>query len=86
MCDSIILFAQNIAPKFMERRTDPWTWKLRVDNPKNPGQALLELMRQWCSANVGERGTEWNNAGVRFYFAYRDDAMLFKLTWHGTAP
>jgi hypothetical protein len=62
----------------------PWTWKLRVDNPRNPTDYILERMTVWCMCTVGIRGLHWNRKGTRFYFAYKQDAMTFKLTWHGT--
>lgn len=81
----IRLHAENITPDPL--RTTPayfWTWKVRIDEPVNAGANLLFRLRCWCDDHVGRRGVEWNCTGQRFYFRYRDDAMLFKLTWHGT--
>lgn len=79
----IRLHAENIARQYGLGKFD-WTWKVRVDEPRNAGANLICRLKWWCDDHVGQRGETWNYAGQRFYFRYRDDAMLFKLTWHGT--
>lgn len=81
----LAITAENIVPQVGTRNGNhPWTWKLRVDNPRNPTEFILDRLTNWCMFTVGVRGTHWNRKGVRFYFAHKQDAMAFKLTWHGT--
>lgn len=63
-------------------------WRVRMDPRKlNAGSHLLHQvtapMSQWCADNVGEDCREWRRFISSFIFLRKQDAMLFKLTWHG---
>lgn len=60
-------------------------WHVRL-NPAllgpNINQALVPLM-QWCEAQWGPRDLNWGRGYNVFDFKHREQAMMFKLAWHG---
>jgi hypothetical protein len=60
-------------------------WHVRL-NPAllgaNINRALNPLM-EWCETQWGPRGMQWNRSSSVFDFKHREQAMMFKLAWHG---
>lgn len=61
------------------------SWHVRLNPARlgsNINQACQPIMA-WCETQWGQRGMRWERYASEFSFQTREQAMLFKLAWHG---